>query len=250
MTFKEYPKYIRYLANFVRDYLDDGSKGILIDKASDLENIIKSHKNKKKPLKWNIVIPIEHPLKFCQSSDCKYEYQIDLSCKIGGEISSLKTKEINFDIYNVTIRIWSCQGQLSFRDSWDAKELKSKIESQKWKRVVLRFHFDRKLPDTAIPEPIFHMHVGGVAQPYEFSWFPKQLGEPRFHFFPLDLILLFEFILFNFFPQSSRNMREAPEWKSMVIKSQALCLKPHIEKLAGFLSNGNDTLLGHLTKLN
>ncbi|MDY6791742.1 MAG: hypothetical protein SWH54_10805 [Thermodesulfobacteriota bacterium] len=96
MTFKAYPKYIKYLANYVRDYLDDGSKGILIEKASDLEDMIKNHKKKKKPLKWSIVIPIEHPLKFSQTSDCKYEYQIDLSCKIGGEISSLNSKEINY----------------------------------------------------------------------------------------------------------------------------------------------------------
>ncbi|MDY6970343.1 MAG: hypothetical protein SVR08_17055 [Spirochaetota bacterium] len=116
--------------------------------------------------------------------------------------------------------------------------------------MVSRFHFDRKLPGTAIPEPLFHMHAGGVAKPDEFSWFPKQLGEPRFHFLPLDLILLFEFIFFNFFPQSSRNLRETPEWKSLVIKSQDLCLKPHIEKLAKFLTNYNDTILGHLSRLN
>lgn len=250
MNFREYPRQLKYLANYVRDYLDDGSKGILMDKATDLEDIIKKHKNKKRPLKWNIVIPIEHPLKFNISNDCKYEYQIDLSCKIGGEIPSLKSREVHFNLYNVTIRIWSCQGQLSFRDTWDAKELKSKIESQNWQRVVLRFHLDRKLPDTLMPEPLFHLHVGGIAQSHEFSWFPKQLSEPRFHYFPLDIILLVEFILVNFFPDSSRDVREAPEWKSLIKKSQALYLKPYLDLLVGYLNNDNDTLLGHLTKLN
>jgi hypothetical protein len=63
----------------------------------------------------------------------------------------------------------------------------------------------------------------------------------------MDLVLLSEFILMNFFPAKSRNLREKPEWKGLVKKSQDLYFKPYFEKLSAYLNNNNDTLLGHLT---
>ncbi len=110
-----------------------------------------------------------------------------------------------------------------------------------------RFHLDLRDKNTRLPEPLYHLHFGGIAEDDEYFWVPKTIGEPRFHYFPMDLVLLCEFILMNFFPVESKDLRESPEWKSLVRKSQDLYLKPYVQKLSEHLNNNNDALLGHLT---
>lgn len=249
MTFKKYPLNLQLLAEYIKDYLSEKSKAILTEKAGLLATSIKDHR--KKRIVWTLNIPLDSPLEFIKGNDCNYKLHIDLSCRIEGVVDSIKSDKIlEYKEYSVTIRVWSHDKKVSFRKPLDASALKSDLKKQDWKRVVLRFHIDRKNPNTTKPEPLYHLHFGGITQDNEYSWFSKSIKEPRFLYFPLDLVLLCEFILTNFYPKESNDLREKPEWKSLVRKSQEIYLKPHFEMYSKYLCNENDTLLGHLTKLN
>ena len=173
---------------------------------------------------------------------------VDIFCRIQGEVKPRSFDDVMFKSYSVVFRIWSRDRNITYRNGWDADELKQKLRNQGWKRVVKRFHIDLRDNNTRLPEPLYHLHFGGIAEDDEYFWVPKTIGEPRLHYFPMDLVLLCEFILMNIFPIESKDLREGPEWKSLVRKSQDLYFKPYIEKLSAYLEDSSDTLLGHLTQ--
>ena len=107
---------------------------------------------------------------------------------------------------------------------------------------------DRRGASAKVFEPIYHLHAGGRLAEQEFCWIPKDLEEPRFYFFPLDIVLLCEFILVNFEPEKHDELRKTPEWRNQVIRSQNLYLKPYIYQFYKYLEDNNYTLLNHLTK--
>ncbi len=248
MSLKEYSSSLRSLETYIRSYLDPCSHGTLSYVAEKLHQAISRHRHRRTPLQWNITIPKEHPLKFKSSDDVGCKLHVDIYCRIQGEVEPKRFDEVTFKLYSVVFRIWSRDRNISYRNGWDADELKQKLRNQGWKRVVKRFHIDLRDNNTRLPEPLYHLHFGGIAEDDEYFWVPKTIGEPRLHYFPMDLVLLFELILMNFFPAKSKELREGPEWKSLVRKSQDLYLKPYIEKLSVYLNDKNDTLLGHLTQ--
>lgn len=249
MSFREYSSSLRFLETYIRDYLEPCSYGTLSDVSANLNESISRHGRRRTPLQWNITIPKGCPLKFKLSDDCDCgcKLHVDLFCGIQGEVKPRRFDDVTFKSYSVVFRIWSHDKNISYRSRWDADELKQKLGNQKWKRVVKRFHVDLRNKNTGIPEPLYHLHFGGIAEDDEHFWLPNNIAEPRFHYFPMDIILSCEFILMNFFPTESRDLREKPEWKSLVRKSQDLYLKPYVQMLSAHLNNNNDTLLGHLT---
>lgn len=248
MTFRKYPSHLRFIEEYIRDYLEPCSHGTLSDVAENLDQSISRHRSKMTPLQWSITIPKEHPLKFKLSDDCGCKLHVDLFCWIQGEVKPRRFDDVTFKSYSVVFRIWSHDKDISYRSEWDADgKLKQKLSNQEWKRVVKRFHIDLRDENTRLPEPLYHLHFGGIAEDDEHFWVPNNIGEPRFHYFPMDIILSCEFVLMNFFPAESRNLREKPEWKSLVRKSQELYLKPYVQRLSAHLNNNDDTLLGHLT---
>ncbi len=247
MTFRNYPLSLRILEEYIRDYLEPCSHGTLSNVAANITQSISSHRSKTTPLHWSIAIPKEHPLKFILSDECGYILHVDLFCRMQGEVKPRRFDTVTLKLYSVAFRMWSHDKDISYRSKWDADELKQKLNDQEWKRVMKRFHIDLRDKNPGLPEPLYHLHLGGIAEDDEYSWVPKTIGEPRFHYFPMDLVLLSEFILMNFFPAKSRDLREKPEWKGLVKKSQDLYFKPYFEKLSAYLNNNNDTLLGHLT---
>jgi hypothetical protein len=248
VTFRKYPSNLRSLETYIRDYLEPCSHGTLSDVSANLNQSISRHGSRRTPLQWNITISKENPLKFKLSDDCGCKLHVDLFCRIQGEFKPRRFDDVTFKSYSVVFRIWSHDKDISYRNEWDAAELEQKLHKQEWKRVVKRFHLDLRDKNTRLPEPLYHLHFGGIAEDDEYFWVPKTIGEPRLHYFPMDLVLLCEFILMNFFPAESKYLREGPEWKSLVRKSQDLYFKPYLEKLSAYLEDSNDTLLGHLTQ--
>ena len=247
MSFREYSSSLRFLETYIKSYLGPCSHGTLSDVSANLDQSIRRHGRRKTPLQWSITIPKENPLKFKLSDECGYKLHVDLFCRIQGEVKPRRFDDIVFKSYSVGFRIWSHDKDISYRSKWDAGELEQKLSKQKWKRVVKRFHIDLRNKNTRLPEPIYHLHFGGIAKDDEHFWVPNVIREPRFHYFPMDVVLLCEFILMNFFPAESKDLREGPEWKSLVRKSQDLYLKSYLQMLSAHLNNNNDTLLGHLT---
>jgi len=240
MLIKEYSRHLEMLAQegYVGSYLEEGSKHLLIERAKILNTCIR--KNKKGHAEWRILISREKPLTFIKSDVDNLKLQVDISCEIEGIGDEIKK-------HNILLRVWSLDEKISYRDDMDAVELKNKLECLGWRRVMLRIHFDRRDKDVKKPEPLHHLQMGGDPKDDENCWFPKQIKVPRFPNPPIDLILLFELVLMNFFPIKSEQLRKKPEWKGLVRKSQEIFLRPYLTKCIKHLDNKNNTLLGHLT---
>lgn len=236
MKIEEYPRNVQMLVHqHIGKYLEAGSKEFLIERAKTLSGFIKKRK-KGKPIEWSFLIPKEHPLKFIEN-DCKLK--IDISCEIRGVNGDVKKQNIN-------LRIWSYDKNISYREGIDASELKTKLERSDWKRVILRFHFDLKSPNGKSIEPLFHLQVGGYQMEEENCWLHEKIQVPRFPYFPMDIILLCEFILMNFFQDDYKEIRKKPEWISLIRKSQEIFQKPYLTKCIKCINNEEDTLLGKL----
>ena len=246
-TFREYPKNLKFLNEHIKRYLDGSSKTLLDETHSKISALINSQERNKGPIAWKISITRERPLAFKESSEGRFKLHIDLSCEIEGDVDSLNSDQISITKYNVSVRIWSHQKEISYREGIDDPKLEKELENWNWRRVISRWHMDLREVDTRKPEPLYHLHFGGRIEDNEYCWIPEKLEEPRFCCFPMDLVLLCEFILVNFFPKESACMRKKPEWKRLIQKSQHLYMKPYFEQLRKFLNNDSDTLLGHLS---
>lgn len=239
MKIERYPKNLEILVNqHIGRYLEASSKPTLIDRARQLRKSIEKGK-KEKHGKWTFSIPRETPLTF-KENDCKL--QVDISCEIGGINEDIQKQSIN-------LRIWSCDKNISFREGIDAPELKKNLKYLNWKRVVLRFHFDLKVPNGKNIEPLYHLQVGGCQMEGENCWIPEEIQVPRFPYIPMDLILLCEFILMNFFPKKYKELKKDREWISLVRKSQEIFQEPYLNGCMKCINNEEDTLLGKLVSL-
>jgi len=223
---------------FAGGYLAPGSKEIIQERIYSLRDIAKKlrkAKRKAKMMKWEFLITRELPLTFKQNND---KHQVDLAGKINGENDVIK--EIN-----TLLRVWSFDQDLCYRHGIDGEEVKKKFD-EKEKRVIVRYHFDRRAPTVGQPEPIYHLQVGGQTLDDENCWFPKQIEVPRFHFPPMDIILLCELVLVNFFHGESENLRKKPEWIRLIQKSQHAFQNCYYESFYACLKDVNNTILGHL----
>ena len=214
---------------YIGKYLTPGSKEILLERVRMLRA------QRKGGAWWQFSIPRESPLTFKENSN---KLQADVTGIIegaGDEVKEVRT----------LLRIWSLDEALCYRAEIDAEQVKSKF-AETGQRVMVRFHFDRRAKHVRNPEPIYHLQVGGVALENENCWFPKQLDVPRFHFPPMDIVLLCELVLVNLFHKSSRNLRETPEWKKLVIKSQSAFQAGYFSTFYSYINSATDTILGSL----
>lgn len=239
---KEYPKNLEFLAQqrYLGSFLDPGSKNMLIEKAHSLAHFLKS--KRRRPLAWGITIPKERPLRFTKCMIDGMSLQVDVAFRMEGVENDL----IEIKKQSMLVRVWSWDEKVSYREGIDAHDLRSKLEQKGWNRVILRFHFDLREGDAKCPEPLFHMQVGGVPEDSENCWIPKKIRVPRFPYPPLDVVLLSEFILMNFFHKESESLRKKPEWTSLVRKSQEMFLKPYVIRYMSYINAEDDTLLGKL----
>jgi len=247
----DYQKRLKISIGFLRKFIDSGTEELLKEIAASL---IKIPPQKNVDGIWGIIISPDYPFKFRPSNLNGKNVQVDLFCRIVGNIPSLKSGDDqlfeNLIHYNICVRVWSLDADMSFRVSHDSEEMFESLVKNDNKRVMLRFHVDKKITKTQLEEPFIHMHFGGNAQDNELIWYPKTIDVPRFTYLPLDIILTIEFILTNFFSEESNQLREDPEWKSIVITSQEIFLRPTIEKYNSFLDNDRDTFLSHTLNWN
>lgn len=232
LDIKEYPVKLERLVNqHIGDFLDAGSKDILINKARTLKSTIKKRNGS-----WRFSIE-DKPLTFIKND---HELKIDVTCKLEGVGNTIQKQ-------NIQLRIWCLDDGICYRDGLDHPDLKGKIERNGNKRVILRFHFDQKGAEVIKLEPPYHLQIGGITRSDdENCWFPEGIDVPRFPFPPMDIILLCEFILMNFFQEEYREIRKKPEWKSLVRGSQDFFQKSYFEECLKCFNQGDDTLLGAL----
>jgi hypothetical protein len=235
LKIEDYPRNLQMLVNqHIWIYMEASSKPFLIYRAKQLQESIK--RGRKKHGKWAFSIPPDKPLAFRRDD-------INLQVDIYGKMEGVK-ENITKQCFN--LRIWSFDKKVCYREKIDAPEVKEKIEPLGWKRVILRFHFDLKNLEEENLEPLFHLHVGGHQKDEENCWLNEKISVPRFAHPPMDLILLCEFVLMNFFPEKYRNLKDDPEWISLIRKSQELFQAPYFKDSMRYINDESNTLLGNL----
>ncbi len=234
MEIEDYPRKLKILVNdHLKNYLKYSSKQKFLDKIDVIEGSIKRGDDK-----WNIKITRDEAITFKETKVNDVSLQADICCDISGESNKIKE-------HNIILRIWSADEDICYRDDFDSKSIKESLETKGWKRTMVRFHIDKKDENTTKEEPMHHLHLGGNPAKNEFFWFPEDINIPRFPYPPLDIILLSELVLVNFFPKKSRDLRKKTEWRSLIRKSQELFIKKHIENWNRYLNREKNTLLGY-----
>lgn len=228
----KYPEHLQALTlpQYLGKYLDESSKSILINNAQLLN--AKIEKIKKGPVEWDFNIERKKPLRFLMNNS---KLEVDISCNIKGSGDDIKEQSME-------LRIWSYDDKICFRDDVDSASIKEKIRGSGCKRVILRFHIDLRNPDVTNPEPIHHLQIGGISEENEYCWFPKQIDVPRFPHPPMDIILICEFVMLNFFPDEYLNLRNKPEWKHIVMYSEDIFLKNYFKKYSEYIEKYTKTI--------
>ena len=79
---------------------------------------------------------------------------MDLAGKIVGEGDDVRE-------VRTLLRVWSLDRTMCYRVGIDSEEIQEKFE-QTGRRVIVRYHFDCRAPNVKrMPEPIYHLQVGG-----------------------------------------------------------------------------------------
>jgi len=204
---------------------------MLIQKADSLRATIRRRERT-----WRFSISRERPLTFKENN----KLQIDVSCELEGVGDDIKKQ-------NILLRVWCLDKNICYRNGIDHPEIEAKLERNNWRRVLLRFHFDLRAPNVKQPEPLYHLQVGGRnPKDDENCWLPEQIEVPRFPYPPMDIILLCEFILMNFFHEYYEEIRKKPEWIRLVRKSQEFFQRRYFEMCCKCFTQRSDTLMGNL----
>lgn len=235
MWIEEYATNLKLLeSKILGKFITPETRSIINNKSAELREIAKGVRPPRKPKAWTFSVPIQDPIRFIVNTD---QLQVDISgtiVGIGDKISEV----------NSLLRVWSLNKNVCYREEFDSELVRDLFDQTK-RRVIVRFHFDRRGAKANKPEPIYHLQVGGVADSQENCWFPN-LRVPRLQFPPMDLILLSELVLVNFFHEDSRDMREKPEWKSLVIKSQKAFQYKYFRDFYSYRDLDTETILGRL----
>lgn len=230
MLINEYATNLTFLADqrYIGGFLAAEGKQVLKDAAG----ILQSQRGK---TIWQFSIPKERPLTFRENPQ---RLQVDVTAIIDGRRDQV------VDMRTI-LRVWCLDKSLCYREGIDADLVRTRFD-EAGRRVLARFHFERRSTKTERPEPVYHLQVGGVPLADENCWFPKQLKVPRFYFPPMDVILLCELILVNFFHEDSRDLREKPEWKKLVMKSQQTFQRTYFDDFYSHVNSDYNTILGNL----
>jgi len=74
--------------------------------------------------------------------------------------------------------------------------------------------------------PIFHLQFGGKSGAKENEPDIFKLRRPRWLHPPMDLILMTEMLIANFYPEQWNKLKNQDNWIALVADSQMLCYKP------------------------
>lgn len=122
--------------------------------------------------------------------------------------------------------------------SLDVKDLEGKI--------LIRQHVDLANFDDAHvqPGPVFHLQFGGHT-PGQDRLFEVPIKEPRWLYFPMDIVLLCEVIVANFYPAQWEKLKKLSGWREPIVASQRFCIEPFVRALSERISVSSKTLLDH-----
>ena len=93
--------------------------------------------------------------------------------------------------------------------------------------------------------PLFHLQFGGHT-PHKERSLEVPLKEPRWLCIPLDVVLLCEVVVANFYPKDWEKLKQQPSWHDSILASQIFCVVPFVNELQQKMGMSTKTLLDHL----
>lgn len=115
-------------------------------------------------------------------------------------------------------------------------------------KVAVKSHIDlaNKVESTLKYQegPLFHLQFGGHS-PGNSRLEENKLKEPRWAHPPMDLILLCETVIANFYSDKWAKIKTQPAWKELINVSQVLCYQSYFEKISNCLSK-EEPVLNHI----
>ena len=91
------------------------------------------------------------------------------------------------------------------------------------------------------PGPLTHIQYGGHNP--GFRQLDHPLKVPRWNHPPMDIVLLCEVVVSNFFPSKWDLIRENPTWCDAISTSQRICYSAYLEKMVQTLGCRGTTIL-------
>src|SRR5450830_142123 len=103
-------------------------------------------------------------------------------------------------------------------------------------RLLLRTHIDlaNQQGGRIQDGPLHHMQFGGH-QPKGDRRADLEIKEPRWLHPPLDLILMCEIVVANFYCDAWSEMQMDARWRELILESQKICLMPFYRSITSFL---------------
>lgn len=180
---------------------------------------VKSYKSRKK---WEVSIGRDYPVRFNRAENIIKETNDALIILSSKNISVDLEKDFPFNSLDICLVINNAaNGEL-----------------------ISRWHFDlaNGQDDGIQPGPLTHVQYGGH-NASSLREFDHPLKVPRWCHPPMDIILLCEAIVANFFPHKWDKIKEYPAWKSAVVKSQRVCYSAYLTKMVQTLGISSTTIL-------
>jgi hypothetical protein len=244
---------LRRLARTMRELrvLADDSSQVLDDAASEVEasyqrfrkRSLQTHHVGTGQLDWGFDIRPESPLRFVRADHVGgHRPEVDLHGTMRWD-----SEDGHPEKACIVLRVWSRSEGFFYREDWDAErfcDLVTRPENAQGmippRRVLLRLHFDLKTR-CARDEPLYHLHVGGQAQPDELCWLPN-IDNPRIPFVPVDLLLACEIVIADLYPDRYSDLTRVNEWRYLLRQSQDWLLKPYLEECLSAMNSGTSWL--------
>ena len=103
------------------------------------------------------------------------------------------------------------------------------------RKHVICYHIDRHLDSVSDePHPMYHFHLGGKRMDFDNVDIGDTifLDTPRIMFYPIDLILSFDFVLSNFFPAYWNQLQNESTYNTLIKEYYDTLVKPFAHTLA------------------
>lgn len=186
-----------------------------------------SLKRQKEEKSWKIIIDRDNPIKFERAKNFLNE-SADvipiLSCeKIA--VNQQNTHKPPFECFDISMQI-----------------------NDLFEKPISRWHFDlanKKNDGKMQAGPLTHLQYGGHIPNLGID-IDHPIKVPRWCHPPLDVVLLCEVIVANFFPREWDLIKENPSWCLAISMSQKLCYTAYVQKLTGHLSTSSTTILNEM----
>lgn len=180
---------------------------------------IKAYKNKKE---WDLSIDRDFPVSFNEAENIVKESS-NARIELSSEFISVNLNELfPFKALDISVLIKDLNNQPISRWHFDLANFKDSGEMQ--------------------PGPLTHIQYGGRVVGQDRSE-DHPLKVPRWCHPPMDIILLCEAIVANFFPKKWDCIREELGWCDAVAKSQRICYSAYLVKMLKTLNTSGTTIL-------